>query len=120
MPEEAVTEIRPHEQVLLIVVLKQSLDKESARQLADNVLTAAAKRPHVPIVLDMSRVRFAPSAALGSLVKLNRGFRLDGRRLVLIGIDPRVLGAIKVTCLDTVLEIHNTLEQVIGATPKKK
>jgi anti-anti-sigma factor len=120
MPEEAVTEIRPHEHVLLIAVLKRSLDETSAHQLTDEVLTAAAARPHVPIVLDMSHVRFAPSTALGSLVKLNRGFRLDGRKLALIGIDPRVLGAIKVTCLDAVLEIHNTLEQAIGATPKKK
>ena len=117
MPEEPVTEIRPHDQVLLIAVLKKSLDDESARELADDVLTAAAERPRVPIVLDMNRVRFAPSAALGSLVKLSRGFTLDGRRLALIGINPRVLGAIKVTGLDTVLEIHTTLDQLIGVTP---
>ena len=114
-----VANIQPHEQVLLIAVQKRSLDEESARQLADKVLTAAATRPCVPIVLDMSQVRFAPSAALGSLVRLSRSFKLDGRRLVLIGVDTRVLGAIKVTRLDAVLEIYGTLERALGVMQNK-
>jgi anti-anti-sigma factor len=115
MPEEPVTEVRPHEQVLHMVVLKRALDEASARQLADDVLTAAAQRPRLPVVLDLSQVRFAPSAALGSLIKLSRSFKLDGRRLALVGIDNRVLGAIRVTHLDAVLEIYDTLEQAAGA-----
>jgi len=120
MPDEAVTEIRPHEQVLLIAVMRRSLDETSAHQLTDDVLTAAAGKPRVPVVLDMSQVRFAPSAALGSLVKLSRSFKLDGRRLALVGVGPRVLGAIKVTRLDAVLDVSDTLEQVIGTTPQKE
>lgn len=114
-----VTNIQPHEQVLLIAILVRSLDEESARQLADDVLTAAAQRPSVPIVLDMSQVRFAPSAALGSLVRLCRSFKLDCRRLALIDVDPRVLRALHVTRLDAILEIYGTLDQVIEATSKK-
>ena len=118
MPAEAVVEVRPHEQVLLIEIVKRSLDESSARQLADDVLTAAADRPRVPVVLDMSKLAFAPSAAIGSLIRLSRSFKLDGRRLGLIGLHPRVLGAIKVTRLDAVLEIHNTLEQFSRAKPQ--
>jgi anti-anti-sigma factor len=117
MPEAHVTEIRPHEQVLLIEIVRRALDESSARQLADEVLTAAAARPNVPVVLDMTHLGFAPSAAIGSLIRLSRSFKLDGRRLVLIGIQARVLGAIKVTRLDAVLEIHDTLDQVPRTRP---
>ena len=118
MSEQPVTEVRPHERVLLIEIVKRSLDETSARQLADDVLTATAARPNVPVVLDLAQLGFAPSAAIGSLIRLSRSFKLDGRRLALIGIQPRVLGAIKVTRLDAILEIHDTLEQVLLSRPK--
>lgn len=110
----AVTEVRPHEKVILIAVKKRSLDEESTRRLYDDVLTAAAARPALPVVLDMTFVRFAPSVALGQLVQLSKGLTLDGRRLVLFGIDGRVMDAIRVTQLHQVLEIHETLEQVLA------
>lgn len=114
MSAESITEVRPHQQVLLIVVRKRSLDESSSRGLSDEVLTAAAQRPGVPVVLDLSLVRFAPSVALGQLVQLTKGLRLEGRRVALIGIDERVLQAIRVTNLHTVLEIHDALEQVLA------
>ncbi len=111
MPQEPIIEVRPHDQVLLIEIKRRSLDDASARELADNVLTEAAAKPRIPVVLDMTQLGFAPSAAIGSLVRLSRSFKLDGRRLILVGLHPRVLGAIKVTRLDAVLEIHDTLDQ---------
>lgn len=112
---DAVTEVRPHEQVLLIVVLKRSLDDATTHQLTDDVLEAAAQTPRLPIVLDLAQVRFAPSVALGALVQLNKGFKLDGRKLILIQIHPNVLGSIQVTNLHAVLEIHSTLEKAVLA-----
>jgi anti-anti-sigma factor len=115
MIENDVTEIQPNEKVLHIVVRKRSLDDPSTRTLVDDVNEAAAARTGVPIVLDLGRVKFAPSVALGALVRMSKGFTLDGRRLVLIGIDGRVLDAIHVTQLHTVLEIRDTLDQVTTA-----
>src|SRR5947207_13640341 len=109
---DAVTEVRPHQQVLLIAVQKGSLDDASTRQLTDDVLGAAAQTPRLPIVLDMSRVRFAPSVALGALAQMTKSFKLDGRRLALIGVSPNVMGSIRVTNLDALLEIHASLDQV--------
>jgi anti-anti-sigma factor len=110
---EALTEIRPHEQVLLIAILKRSLDTESSRQIANEILTAAVRQRGIPVVLDMSQVRFAPSSALGVLVQLSKSFRLDARRLALIAVQPQVLGPIRVTNLHTLVEIHDTLDQVL-------
>lgn len=112
MPD-TVTTIQPHEQVLLIAVEKRSLDELTTSRLEDEVLTAAAARPGVPLVLDMARVRFAPSVALGSLVRLTRSLKLEKRRIALIRIAPQVLDTIRVTQLHQVLEIHDNLEQVL-------
>ncbi len=73
----------------------------------------------MPIVLDMSRVKFAPSVALGSLVHLSKSFRLEGRRVALIGVDQRVRGTIQVTQLHKVLEIHDTIAQLLATPPKQ-
>ena len=116
MSDELVTEIQAHDQVLLVAVHKRSLDEASTRQLVDDVLTAAGRTPRVPIVLDLSRVRFAPSVALGSLAQLGKSFRLDRRRIALIGVDRRIVETIRVTQLHQVLEIHDTLEQVIATS----
>ena len=112
MSDEAVIEIQPHEQVLLIVVQRRNLDEQSTRELVDGVLTAAGRIPSLPIVLDFSKVRFAPSVALGALVRLSSSFKLDRRRIAMIGINQRLRETIRVTRLHTVLEIHDSLEQV--------
>lgn len=116
MPDDSVTEIQPHDQVLLIAVHKRSLDEASTRRLVDDVLTAAGRTPRVPIVLDLSHVRFAPSVALGSLVQLAKSFKLDRRRIALIGVDQRILQTIRVTQLHEVLEVRDSLEQVIATS----
>lgn len=111
----SVTELGADERVVLVVVQKRSLDELSTRELVDDVLTAASERAGVPIVLDLSRVRFAPSVALGALVQLSKSLKLDGRRIALIGLQKRVQEAIGVTQLHTVLKIYETLEQAVRA-----
>ena len=112
MPDGAVTEIRAHDEVLLLAVLKRTLDDASTRQLVDDVETAAVERPKVPIVIDLAAVRFAPSVALGSLVQLSKGFKMTGRRLALVGVDRRVMDAVRVTQLDRILEIYDNVGQL--------
>ena len=113
---DEITEVQPHDDVLLVVVIPSRLDETSARDLVDEVLVAAASKPSVPVVLDLSRVKFAPSVALGSLVQLSKGFKLDNRRMAIIGINRRLMDAIRVTRLHVVLEIHDTLEKMLKAS----
>ncbi len=118
MADGPVTEVLPHEQVLHIAVRRRSLDATTTETLVDDVETAAAQRPGVPVVLDLTALKFAPSVALGSLVQLSKSFRLDGRRIALIGVGHRIRDPIRVTRLHEVLEIHDTIQQVIDASPK--
>ena len=55
MPDGSVTRIEPHNEVLIVVVEKRSLDERSTRELVEEVLTAAAQTPRVPIVLCWAR-----------------------------------------------------------------
>jgi len=112
MPTGPVTTVVPHDKCVLLAVQKSSLDEMAAEKLMDEVQTEAANAGGKPVVLDLSRVRFAPSVALGTLVKLTRSFQLDGRRLVLVGVDPRVRGAMQVTRLEDLLEIRDSIDQV--------
>ncbi len=109
-----VTQIVAHDHVLLIAVLKSKLDEMATESMVDEIYEASAERPSVPIVLDLAKVRFAPSVALGALAKLSRSFQLDNRRIALINIDRRVRGAIKVTGLHNVLEIHDRVDDVVN------
>lgn len=118
MSESAVTQVEPHDQVLLIAVMRRSLDEASTEELVDQVGTLAAERPRVPIVLDLSRVKFAPSVALGTLVHLSKSFSLEGRRVALVRVDQRVRGTIQVTQLNKVLDIYETVEDMLRATPR--
>ncbi len=120
MPTEPVTEARILDKALCVVVQRRSLDEATTSALVDEVLTAAAETPRLPIVLDLAQVRFAPSVALGSLVRLSTSFKLDGRPIALVGLDPRVRNAIRVTRLHQVLEIHDTLEQFLGSLSRPR
>jgi anti-anti-sigma factor len=111
MPDDTVTQVQPHDRVLLLTVQKRSLDEEAARLLAEEVLTAAAQKPDALIVLDLSRVRFAPSVVLGSLVQLGRNLRLERRRLAIVGLEGRVRDTFRVTRLDQILEIFDSVAQ---------
>jgi anti-anti-sigma factor len=111
---EPVTETRAHEQALVMIVKKRALDDSATRRLTDEVLSAAGQTPALPIVLDMTHVKFAPSVALGALVQLSKSFKLDGRRLALIGVDSNLLSSIRVTNLHTLLEICNSIDAVIN------
>ncbi|MBP7933534.1 MAG: STAS domain-containing protein [Phycisphaerae bacterium] len=115
---DTATEILPHESVLLVRVCKPILDEATMRKLVVDVRAAAAKRTGVPIVLDVSRVHFAPSGSLGLLVQLAQRLRLEGRRLVLVNLDPHLLTTIRVTHLDSVIEIHDSVDRVATSLPK--
>ena len=114
MSDLAVSEIRPHDRVLHIAVLKRVLDEDSTQELVDNVLLAAGERLGVPIVLDLAGVKFAPSVALGALVQLTKSFTFEKRRIALVNVDRKIMGTIRVTQLDRLLEIHNNIDSVAG------
>ena len=70
MPADDITAIVPHDTVLHIVVQKRSLTAMTTEALTDNILVAAAEHPGLPIVLDLTKVTFAPSVAMANMSDL--------------------------------------------------
>jgi anti-sigma B factor antagonist len=64
--------------------------------------------PPKELALDMSAVKFVDSSALGALVGVYKA--CAGVRVRLIGVVPSVLGLLKLTRMDRVFAISDTLE----------
>ncbi|MEZ6083577.1 MAG: STAS domain-containing protein [Phycisphaerae bacterium] len=117
MEESANAFVRPHVDALIIEVQSKTLDESSTRELVDFVLGEASVRSGVPIVLDLAKVRFAPSVALGALVQMSKSFSFEKRRIALINVHKRITDTIRVTQLHRILELHFSLDDVLKSKP---
>src|SRR5215471_5592988 len=64
----------------------------------------------VPFILDLSKVSFMGSHAMGVLLGLNSELKARGRRLIFAGLQPYVLQAITVSRVNKVMEIAADVE----------
>ncbi|HRX83444.1 MAG TPA: STAS domain-containing protein [Phycisphaerae bacterium] len=111
--ESQVVEVVPHEQVLLVRVLPRRLDTGKAEELENAVSHAVLARPAVPLVLDLSAVKFAPSIALGVFVNMLRGMNMSNRKAFFVGVNHQLRGTLAVTRLDAMITVRESLEQVL-------
>jgi anti-sigma B factor antagonist len=81
-----------------------SLVAEFKRQFAELVQPDAG-----PLVLDMSEVRFVDSSALGALVGVHKLCAASGR-VAIVGATPTVLGLLRLTRMDRVFDLYDTLD----------
>lgn len=114
MSESAITAVQATPNVVHISVTRRALSDSAASSLLAEVTAAADAQPKCPVILDLKKVEFIPSAVLGALVRLSQTLRLDGRKLILVHVDRRVRGTLSVTRLEKVLEVRETLEDAIA------
>lgn len=62
------------------------------------------------IILDLSQSSYMDSAGLGAVLQLYKQMMAQRRRLVLVGLNPRVAALLKLTRADTLLEIQPSAE----------
>jgi anti-anti-sigma factor len=111
---QSVITIQSHEKALVVTVTKRALDAVTVATLRDDVNTALTSAPAgQAVVLDLCKVDFAPSVALGTLVNLAQDLKWSGRRMILCGLTRQVRGTISVTRLDKVFEVRPTLADVL-------
>lgn len=120
MPGRDVTATQVRDSALVATVQRAALDERSATSLEQEVSTVAGQNPGLPVVLDLGRVTFAPSVALGALVRLRNGFRFESRRLILVNVTKAVRDTLAVTRLDRVLELQPNVEAALKAIQDAK
>jgi anti-anti-sigma factor len=67
------------------------------------------------LAIDLSRVELLDSSGLGLLVDLTARARMREARVVLVAPSPFIQGVLKVTKLDTWLEVIRDLEKLRGS-----
>jgi anti-sigma B factor antagonist len=67
------------------------------------------------ILIDMRDVPYVDSSELGRLIRAHLSVRKAGGRVRLCNVPDRVLSLLKITRLDTVLDIYSTEEAALAA-----
>lgn len=113
MSEPQAVSIQPHAEAVWAVIHHDTLDEATIQQMQAEVTAAASQKTNLPVILDLSNVSFIPSTGLGALVSLMRAIKKEGRRFVLVGLQPDVRTALAVTHLDKLLELHTSFDEAL-------
>jgi anti-anti-sigma factor len=87
---------------------RTNLDDRTASEMTEYLTTLARAEGPVVIRLDFRRVEWIGSAAVGTLIGLNRRVNETAGRLVLENVNATVADVLRLTRLDRVLEIRPT------------
>ncbi|MHC0052315.1 STAS domain-containing protein [Actibacterium sp. D379-3] len=92
---------------LLVTVMDDRVDAAVAIQFKDRMRELTAT-PHPRVVMDLSRVAFLDSSGLGAVVAVMK-LLTPGRSLDLAGLTPTVAKVFRLTRMDTIFTIHDSL-----------
>ena len=70
---------------------------------------------HLEILIDMKDMPFVDSSELGRLIRSHLSVRQAGGRVRLCNLAPRVVALMKMTRLDTILELYDTETQALAS-----
>ncbi len=91
---------------------------DTARALAESCERIARERKGA-LVLDLSLLEYMDSTGVGVLVGALKRFT-DQKRPILLAAPPRrIMTGLRVTHLDTLFQIHDTLDQALAALAKE-
>jgi anti-sigma B factor antagonist len=97
-----------------VIAVSGELDIHTAPDLTEVLSPAlAAGRP---VVVDLTDVTFMDSSGLSVFVTALKRAREAGNSLGLVIAEPRVMRVFSITGIDTLIDIHATLDLAIAAT----
>ena len=91
------------------------LDSTELDQLNVRLLGIIAEKPHGRWVLDLSRLAYAGSAALGLMVNVRQRVLDAGGRLVLCGLSPRLVQVFRTCCMERLFTIRGNQNDALRA-----
>lgn len=98
--------------ILIITVEAERIDASSAIHLKDQ-FREAVNDHDARVVMDLEKVGFMDSSGLGAMVASLK--MLGGRALELTNLSPAVEKVFKLTRMDRVFTLHETLETALDA-----
>lgn len=95
----------------LVVNVCGEVDLRTSPQLRAALLESAQKTTG-SLLVDLSGVSYMDSSGVGTMVYVKRQVERDGRRLVLVGLQPRVRSVLEITHLDKFFTIAQSIDEV--------
>lgn len=106
--------IDKQEKYTLLRLNEEKLDSSIAPKLKSEMVTLHAEGVR-NIILDLSEVKYTDSSGLSSLLVGNRILQEDGGIFVLVSLSDHTMKLIKISQLDSVLNILPTVQEGIDA-----
>lgn len=100
---------KPTPEHLVVQVLADRIDATGAIRFKDG-MREITQRSSGPVLLDLSQVRFLDSSGLGAVVAVMKLLGPD-RRLELARLTPAVQKVFRLTRMDSIFTIHETLPE---------
>jgi anti-anti-sigma factor len=97
------------------LTLPHTLDIQEFDRLNESILALVRGEPEGQWVLDLSRLSYMGSAALGLMVNLRQQIKQSGGRLVLCGLSPQLLHIFKTCCMERLFKIVKSRPDAVAA-----
>ena len=94
--------------VLVIRAMRDRIDAASAIQFKDKMRALTSNSAAPRVVFDMSNVAFLDSSGLGAVVAVLKSLAPD-RKLELSGLTPTVQKVFRLTRMDSIFVIHDSV-----------
>jgi anti-anti-sigma factor len=104
---------------VVILSVQRSLKGEVEAALKERI-EALVRAGQMEILIDLRAMPFVDSSELGRLIRAHIAVRQAGGRVRLCNLSGRVAALMKMTRLDTVLEIYNTDEEALDSLRKHR
>src|SRR5512139_2023048 len=92
---------------------RKILDELSITQIGEQLSELVASQPNIKLLLNFKNVEHLSSAALGMLITLDKQVKEERGRLKLSNIRPQIFEVFKITRLNRLFEIHDTVEAAL-------
>lgn len=102
------------EQYVVFTPMEEKLDSALSPKLKSELLTVHAEG-YNNLIIDMSHVKYADSSGLSALLVGNREFSRNGGIFIIAAPQEHVMKLIKISMLDKVFNIVDTLEAAAEA-----
>jgi anti-anti-sigma factor len=108
MPQQLFQVTSLEKATVVELALPHTLDSGEFDELNDSLLATVTVKPEGNWVLDLSRLSYAGSAALGLMVNVRQRVLDAGGSLVLCGLSPRLLQIFRTCCMERLFTIRQS------------
>jgi anti-anti-sigma factor len=115
MPQELFHVITLEKATVVELALPPAMDSDEFDHLNTSLLKLIGDRPDGRWVVDLSRLSYMGSAALGLMVNLRQQVKDAGGMLVLCGMSSKLAGIFRTCCLERLFTIKGTRDDALRA-----